>query len=367
MRNKYTLCLVFLATVSCARASDPCTTAGCQIEATVADARAKGSFSGVVLVRRAGKAMEWDVGLANDATGTPNGAGTVFLIASISKGFVAAEVLKLAEQGKLRLDDTLHAWIPEYPAAKLTRGGKAVTIEHLLTHTSGVPDAYGDPSIDDRIDKVRLSFSDFLAVIETRSLRFTPGARFEYSNTGYVLLGEVARRAARSSSWDLLRPGILEPLAMHSATIGAPAVTENVARCYTKDGASRVDYAVAHGARLPLADSEVYADTDIYVNAADLARWGEGITSGGALSSAATQAMLTPHLEGYGYGWVIFNDDSGRKAYEHSGTYAAFQSWLRRYPDDDTTVVVLGNQEMDESHRSAFFESVAEAAVGSPW
>jgi CubicO group peptidase (beta-lactamase class C family) len=77
--------------------------------------------------------------------------------------------------------------------------------------------------------------------------------------------------------------------------------------------------------------------------------------------------MFTPHNGGYGYGWFVYNDKKGRRAYEHSGGYAHFRTWIRRYPNDDTTIAWLGNQAMDDSSVEAFIESVSEAAVGMPW
>jgi CubicO group peptidase (beta-lactamase class C family) len=138
-------------------------------------------------------------------------------------------------------------------------------------HDRKPSEAYDTPSIENRIDKTTLTIADFLDAIKDKKLHFSPGARFEYSNTGYVLLGEIVRRAAHTSSWENLKTNILDPLGLRQTTIGPPPnypdARAHVARCYSS---SREDYADANGITGPLAASEVYADTNIYMTASDL-------------------------------------------------------------------------------------------------
>src|SRR5205823_3670052 len=149
-----------------------------------------------------------------DRTETPITADTRFLIASLSKAYCAALVMKLKEQGKLALDDKLSDFIDEYSKAR------QISIFNLLTHTSGVPDAYG--AIEDRIDKEPIEVSDMLDVIKNKRLRFKPGSRFEYSNMGYVLLGEVVRRASGEKYADLMSRHVFEALGLKHTSVGAP-------------------------------------------------------------------------------------------------------------------------------------------------
>jgi len=337
----------------------------CRIERVVDHYREMGLLSGTLRVRLGDRDLEWDLGLADDGTGVSNTSNTIFLIASDSKAFVAASILKLEETGKLHLQDRLHSWIPEYPSANLTgKNGKIVTLENLLTHTSGIPEAYDAPAIEEKLDRSPLSFTDMMRAVDGQSLRFSPGARYEYSNTGYVMLGEVVHRASGESYTRFLDENILEPLDLSEASVGPPAKGE-VARSYdyrSVDG-ERVDYRLENGLG-PLAASEVFTDTDIYCSPRDLERWTDLVTGGFVLSPESTAAMLTPHLRDYGYGWIIFHDDQGRLAYEHAGDYGDFQSWARRYPDDDVTLTWLSNQAMDLNSLTQFIDAVGDATFG---
>lgn len=344
-----------------------CETAACGIDTATAPYRTAGKLSGTLLVRHDGAIVARSFSLADDRWELPNSLGTIFAIASLSKGFVAATALKLIEQGKLKLDDKVADWLPEYPRRNLTRGGVDATVRDLLTHESGVPEAYDTQTIEKRLDRVDLSFTDMIGAVDRKGLHFTPHTRFEYSNTGYVLLGEIVRRASGTTSEIFLRENFLQPLGMESTTVMAPGLpTGTVARSYSLASGKRVDYETENGL-VGIATSEVFADMNVYTNAPDLATWAEAITSGTVLSNASTQAMLTPNLGQYGYGWIIYHDTANRLAYEHAGDYGGFQSWIRRYPEAHLTVVWLSNQDMSDQDLSGFYEGVASAALSGTW
>jgi CubicO group peptidase (beta-lactamase class C family) len=336
----------------------------CAVDAILKPYESQKLLSGTLLIRKSGKDQVWSIGLANDTQNEPNSTKTIFLIASLSKGFVAASILKLEEAGELHLTDTLHTFLPEYPRKNLMRGGHDVALNDLLTHTSGMPEAYDTEYVEKNIDRVPLTFHQMISPIENTPLKFIPGTQFNYLNTGYMVLGEVIRRVSGISYTAFLNTNFLEPLGLNFTFVGPPKDPQHlsrVARCYELGAKGRVDYEAKNGLSY-LAASEVYTDTDIYTDAPDLATWANAVTSGGVLSQSSVSQMLTPHLDDYGFGWFVFKDQKGRTAYEHSGQYDDFQSWVRRYPDDDVTVVWLSNQYLPEKKLSSFFESVAQAA-----
>jgi CubicO group peptidase (beta-lactamase class C family) len=326
--------------------------------------KSRGLLSGTLLVDKSGKRTQWNIGLANDSTQVPNGNDTIFLIASDSKAFVAAAIMKLVDEGKLKLSDTLHSFIPEYPRRNLRWGNTEVTLFNLLTHTSGAPEAYETKTIEKRINKTNLTFEDMLNSIKKKSLKFKPGSRFLYLNTGYLLLGEVVHRVSGMPYHEFLRQNFFTPLGLDHTSVGPPTNTsDSVARSYEVDNGARVDYRTKYNLG-PLAASDVFADTNIYTDAGDFATWTIAATSGQVVSESSTAQMLTPHLEDYGFGWIVFNDSSGRLAYEHAGDYGDFQSWTRRYPQSEVTVIWLGNQGMrKDSDLDSFIESVCNSAL----
>jgi CubicO group peptidase (beta-lactamase class C family) len=347
-------------------ASPTCTTSPveCALQAVIDKYQSQGVLSGSLVVEREGKRYGWGFGLADDFTEEKNEPNTIFAIASLSKSFVSASILRLKDQGKLKLEDTLESYLPEYPRRNLTgRDGTEVTLFHLLTHTSGIHEAYDSPAIDDNIDRVSLTFQDFLKVVKNKRLKFNPGSRFDYSNTGYLMLGEVIRRITGGSYTSFLTQNFLSPLPLTSTTVGPPQSPGMlVARPYLKHGSGREDERDKLGLG-PYAASDVYTDTNIYTSADNLAQWAETITSGEVLSADSTNQMLTPHLQEYGFGWDVYSDDQGRKADEHSGQYRVYQSWMRRYPHEDVTMAYVSNQQTEEKTLEAFVEEICQAAL----
>ncbi len=323
----------------------------------------RGMLSGTLLVRRGAEESVWGVGFANDDTETRNSADSIYLIASISKGFVSAAILKLLDEGALNLQDTLHRWIPEYPEKNLrSTDGREVTLETLLHCTPAeFRRRMRSREIDRKLDRVPVSFSEIVASIRNKPLKFAPGTQYEYSNTGYVLLGEVVRRASGMAYHEYLQKRFFQPMHLDSTSVAFPYQQKNrVARSY--ETKTREDVIEKYGL-LPIADADVFADTNIYTDVSDLAHWGEAVTSGEVLSGESTKIMLTPGLNEYGCGWGIHQDGAKRTIYEHAGYYRSFETHLRRYPNEKITLVWLSNQPMEDDKVFDFIEAVATAVL----
>ncbi|HEX9371468.1 MAG TPA: serine hydrolase domain-containing protein [Roseiflexaceae bacterium] len=304
-------------------------------DAYLAPLAKSGDFSGAVLLSRG-------YGLASAEHDVPNGPRTKFRLASITKTFTAAAILKLQQQGRLSVKDSVCKYLPDCPAA-----WRPVAIEHLLAHTSGIPDpttCAGCPRPPIRaamtIEQVVQTLTRFYA---DAPLDSPPGATFVYSNQGYGLLGYVVERASGQRYEEYLRANIFDPLGMrdtgqdHDSLILKGRAT----------GYSTVNV-LADYSPIDLA----YAAGGLYSTVEDLYRWDQALYGDQVLPQDLRDAMFAPHAHAsgadgdydYGYGWHI-SSRAGRPALWHRGALPGFRSILVRFPADRATVIVLGNIE----------------------
>lgn len=290
-------------------------------------------------------------------------ADTVFRIASMTKSFTAATVLRLRDDGLLRLDDPVADHLPE--VAKLnppTEDAPALTIRHLLTMASGLPtdDPWGDRQQD-------LPHEDFAELLEGGlTFAWTPGTRFEYSNTSYALLGRLVSAVGGAEYPDLVRERLLTPLAMTSTGFSGEASTSRLAQGHHRyDDDWQAVPPVGYGAFAPMGG--------LFSTVADLARWVSFLAAGfpprnggdtpvGVLSRASRREMQTPHLGqppvltwtdlstppiattvAYGFGLRVELGGRHGTVIGHSGGYPGFGSNMRWHPDSGLGVVVLAN------------------------
>ena len=292
--------------------------------------------NGVPVIRRA-----WGFAdLENHVAATPH---TNYRLASVTKQFTAAAVLLLAEDGRLSLGDHIRKWLPSLPAAV-----DSVTIEHLLTHTSGMI-AYED--VMPAGATVQVHDVDVLHLIESQdSTYFTPGKDYRYSNTGYALLALIVERASGRSFAAFLRERIFSPLHMNNTVAYEQGIStvSNRAFGYTmKEGAwTRKDQS---------STSAVLGDGGIYSSIDDLAKWDAALYDGRLLSDASRRLAFTPHTPTddpnveYGFGWRI----TGEIVW-HSGETSGFRNVIIRYPKRRLTVVLLTNRDEPEPNETAF-------------
>jgi CubicO group peptidase (beta-lactamase class C family) len=306
------------------------------------------NFSGVAVARREGVIVaERAAGMADRDLGLPCTRETRFQIASVSKHFTAAAVLLLASQSQLSLGDPVSRWFDGCP-----REWQAITLHHLLTHTSGLAHLSDLPALDlyRPIEPARE-----LSILQKEALLFAPGSRYRYSSPGYTLLAWVVEKTGRQPYASFLADRIFAPLGMATASAGDPPGGTAMARGYQAgEPVSSFDLAtVGIGAG------------DIWCTAADLLRWDEAIASGKLLPAGLREAMLTPHalvgsaagregwaFTGYGYGWQI-GAVAGRRAYFHTGDnsgYLAVNAWL---PDEQIALAVLANDQATDILRTA--------------
>jgi len=336
-----------------------------------------------VLVRRDGRTvLERGYGVRDLRTRTPIDPRTRFRLASVTKQMTAATIMLLVHDGRLRYEDALTVALPGFPAY-----GSGVTIRHLLTHTSGLPDY---EQLMENAEKAKgpmwsperqIRDDEVLALLqkETRGL-FAPGASWAYSNSGYVLLGLVAARAAGKPFGDVLRERIFAPLGMTQTLAYEKGRNEVPDRAYghTKEpaGFRETDQS---------STSATLGDGGVYSCLEDLAKWDDGLRTHALLSEVEMAPALTPVRlvdgseprwpEGeqggdnlfpgrpvaYGFGWFLDPWQARKRAW-HYGDTMGFRSIVERFPADGVTVVILANR--GDLDLSSLALEIAEAELG---
>jgi serine beta-lactamase-like protein LACTB len=231
---------------------------------------------GQVLLRRA-------YGLASVELGVPVKPDSVFHVASVGKQFTAAAILRLAEQGKLDLKAPISRYLPEVPAAWAT-----VTVEHLLTHTSGIDNLWNDPAFQRR-EREDLSPAQLLAAAQAKPLLYEPSAGFTYATVNYTLLGMILERQAQQPYAEYLEAQFFKPIGMSHTTFDQ---TPNLVPGLVKPYAPGPKPAPFFSPTLGFGGGSFYSTTE------DVARWTLALQNGKVLSPASLKAMTTAfHLK----------------------------------------------------------------------
>lgn len=290
-----------------------------------------------LLVLKDGKPIRTQVeGTADIRTGRKITAKTNFRLASVTKQFTATAILLLAKDGKLTVDDPVAKHISDWPAYAST-----VTIRHLLTHTSGLPDY--DNDVPD--SSPQLTDADVLAFVRKQSANlFPPGAKYKYSNTGYAILALIVESAGSKPFPAFLHERIFRPLGMRDTVAHVEGRDTVKNRAY---GHSRT----AEGWRVndQSATSAVLGDGGIYSNVTDLAKWVRALDKCTLLPcQTLTESWTSARLNdgtptNYGFGWRLETRD-GQRVISHTGETRGFRNALLRYPDRGIAVILLTNR-----------------------
>jgi CubicO group peptidase (beta-lactamase class C family) len=294
-----------------------------------------------VLVARDGAIIfDKGYGFAQVESRVPMTTDTRSRIGSITKQFTSAAILKLAVEGKLSIDDHLSKFIPDWP-----RGGE-VTLRHLLTHSSGIHNYTAKPGFYDHVSEP-ISLADLVASFKNDAYDFSPGEKYSYCNSGYVLLGYIIEKVSGQSYESYLKKTFFDPIGMKHTGVyhaGMSPVGEAFGYSYTNGAVQRaVNWDM----------SKVATAGELYSNAHDLYLWNEAIFNHRVLSDASLKEAFTvgvlknddpthPEDIGYGFGWTTDRLNGAREV-SHGGEIWGFGSYLLRLPDYRLTVVVLLN------------------------
>jgi len=285
-----------------------------------------GDFSGSVFVARDGRIVfQKSYGMANHEWGIPNSEKTKFHVASVTKTFTAAAILQLERAGKLKLDDPLSKYVPDF------LNGERITIEQMMTHTSGLPDFYSLPEYPLRKYQ-RVTLPDLVAWVKTKPLDFFPGSKSSYSNTGYAFLAYIIEEVSEKPYEQFLAEEILKPAGMKDT--GAFRDDTIIANRATGYQPAFED----HGLRnAPAYDKTILTGSgSLYSTTADLYEWCRAVEAG---------RFFNLHDPSRAYGWGARETKTKRKYIEQSGRDPGFSSHIALFPDDRLIVIVLGNLE----------------------
>lgn len=288
-------------------------------------------FSGSVLVARDGEVLlDRGYGLANREWNIPNDGETKFRLASVTKQFTAVAIMVLHERGLVDLDLPVKTYLPDAPAA-----WDAVTVRHLLTHTSGVPNF---TSFDDYQASKTLpaTIEALIARFRDHPLTFQPGEGWSYSNSGYILLTAVIEKASGQSYAEFVAGSLFQPLGMNDSGYDShAAIMPHRASGYspTETGIVNADYV---DMSIPQGAGALYSTTR------DLLKWEQGLFGGRLLNPASLTLLTTPVRNQYAFGLMV-REAGGNTTIAHSGGIEGFNSHLAWDPARRMTVIVLGN------------------------
>lgn len=320
-------------------------------------------FSGALLVAKNGRTVFAEAyGLADREHRIPNSLNTRFRMGSMNKMFTAVSVLQLVSAGKIKLDDPLVRYLPDYPNAELA---SKVTIGHLLTHMGGTGDFFG-PQFEANRPKLR-RHEDYIRLFGPRPVRFEPGTRFEYSNYGFVILGSVIERITGQSYFDYVRDHVYKPANM-TATGSEPEdrSVPDLSVGYTKQEG---DTWQRNTLLLPYRGTSAGGG---YSTVGDLLRFANALTANKLLNESYTRLLMAGRVDmpfggryAYGFKEQIMN---GSHCSGHNGGSPGMNGELEICQDSTYTIAVLANMDPEAaSHIAEFIANRLPVANVKPY
>jgi CubicO group peptidase (beta-lactamase class C family) len=313
----------------------------------------------VIVVRKGQVLHRAGYGLAHVELGVAATPEHVFRVGSVTKQFTSAVIMVLADEGLLAVSDPITKFLPDYPTQ-----GKTITVEHLLTHTSGIQ-SYTDMPKWRSMLRQDLSLTQLIDVFKGEPMQFDPGARWRYNNSGYILLGAIIEKVTGKKYADVVRERIFQPLGMADTRYDdTDAVISRRAAGYARTAAGLVNAQY-------LSMTQPYAAGALVSTVDDLAKWEAGLAAGKIVKAAALEKMFANYPlasgspSGYAYGWQIGSYE-GRPVQEHGGGIPGFRAHVLRIPSDGVYVAVLSNMAAPEPDPQALARKAAAIAIGKP-
>jgi len=329
-----------------------------RIDSVMSEVYKPGEPGAAIIVRKDGKTIfRKGYGTADLELGVPVEPDMVFRLGSITKQFTAVAVLMLAARGKLSLEDPITKYLPNVPT-----GGKAITVENLLTHTSGIK-SYTNMAEWLPLWRKDMTPGEIIALSKDKPLEFEPGTRWNYNNTGYVILGALIEKLSGETYEDFVKAHIFDPLGMKHSHYGSvePVIPRRVPG-YQKgpDGFVNAPY---------LSMTQPYAAGSLVASVNDMAVWNDAVFSGKLVGKEWLDRAFTPYRladgesTGYGYGWFIGND-RGHRSIEHGGGINGFTSYEMTFPEDGLFICILTNSAAEGRGPEPRAVKIADAVLG---
>ncbi len=304
----------------------------------------RGFNGGIVIAKDGAILYEKYVGREDLRGTTAMTDSTSLHIASTSKTFTGMAVLRLAQESKLSLDDTLQKFFPGLPYP-------GITVQMLLNHRSGLPNyVYFVPN--SKWDKKKfVTNEDVLNILYTEKpyRSYAPGRRFNYSNTNYVLLAMIIEKVTGMSYSDYLSQQFFQPLGMNNTFVYSPADSARATPSFTGTGRFWDNDFLDH----------TYGDKNIYSTPRDLLKWDQAFYTNQLLSQEMLDSAFTaysnerPSKHNYGLGWRLLSLPEGKKVVYHNGRWHGNNSAFARLVDEGVTIIILGNKYNSNIYTSA--------------
>ncbi|HVF97432.1 MAG TPA: serine hydrolase, partial [Flavisolibacter sp.] len=267
--------------------------------------------------------------------------------------FTAAVIMQLEQEGKLSVNDKLSKYFTGF-----TNGDK-ITIEHLLTHTSGIYN-YTNDTLKTKDDPTRpRSKAEMLEMFKGYPSDFEPGTNFNYSNSGYSMLGYIIEKVTQKPYEQIVRERVLQPLRMTNSGFDFT---------HLKSPAKAKGYLSATKEKIapaPIVDSTIsYSAGALYSTLSDLHKWERAIYTNKILQPESWKKVFTPYKRKYGYGWTI-DSTHGKLSTAHSGGIPGFTSYLLRFPQEELVVIMLDNT--SGTNLTKISRSLAAVVLNEPY
>jgi CubicO group peptidase (beta-lactamase class C family) len=307
-------------------------------------------FSGSVLMaKNGGLIFNHSYGFADQEHDVLNQTTTKYRIASVTKQFTAMAILMLQEQKKLNVEDSICKYLTNCPVI-----WKEITINHLLTMSSGIPD-YTDFPAYNRTKMMPVTLSEFINTFKDKKLIFMPGEKFEYSNSNYILLGQIIENITGKLYKQFLQEKIFDPLQMNNTGLyDEHTILKHKAEGYI---VQKDIFQNANGASF----LNGYSAGGMYSTMEDLLKWDQSLYSTKLVSPASIEKLFTPFKGDYAYGWFT-EKKFNRKWVNHTGAIPGFRSQISRFPDDKLTIIVLSN--LDNTNIESVTQDLAAIVFG---
>ena len=304
-----------------------------KLEEYLRAAETEWGFQGSVLVAKGEKViLKRGIGAADRAENIPNTPGTKFLIASVTKVFTAAAVMKLAEERALRLEDPAVRYLPGYKDVL----NENIKISHLLSHSSGLPEfspeAAGRGKFTEPVEP-----RDLIAAIRGQKPLFRPGQEARYSNIGYIMLGQIIEDVTGKGYYDWIDSHLLQALGLDDSGMTTEyASRPDFARGYMEDGRGGL-----HPAPF-IHPSWGYSAGALFSTVEDLYTWDRTLAGPGFLTADSLEKMFRPHNRNFSCGWLV-DTVFGCRSIAHGGGAPGYSAWIERWPEEDVFTAILCN------------------------
>lgn len=353
-----TLLLLCLSFAALAQTTDDAQAAKTIDELMAKAYPADGPGASIIVIKEGRTLLRKGYGTADMELGVKVEPDMVFRLGSITKQFTAVSILMLAEQGKLSLSDDITKFFPDYPTK-----GRTITVEHLLTHTSGIKSYTSIPAWLTMWRK-DMTVAELIDLFKNEPADFEPGTQWSYNNSGYILLGAIIEKVSGMTYEQFLQKNIFDPLGMKHTFYGS--ATRLIPRrvpgySMTKEGLRNAEY---------LSMTQPYAAGSLLSNVDDMALWDAALYTDKLVKQSSLQKAWTPYVlkdgttTNYGFGWSKFQYE-GHTIIEHNGGIHGFSTTGIRAPEDHVYVVILTNRDY-ESPDDVGLRAVA-LAIGKPW